>query len=33
MMPAGQRLAAILEATLSVSDELADRLGVDVAWR
>ena len=31
MMPAGQWLAAVLESTLAVSDELADSLGVDVA--
>ena len=31
MMPASQGLAAVLESALSVSDELADRLGVDVA--
>lgn len=32
MMAAGQRLAAVLEAILSVSDELADRLGVDAGF-
>ena len=32
MMPARQRLAAVLESALSVSDELADSLGVDVAF-
>lgn len=31
MMSAGQRLAAVLESTLPVSDELADSFGVDVA--
>ena len=31
MMPAGQWLAAVLESTLAVSDELADSLGINVA--
>ena len=31
MMPAGQRFAAILEAALAVTDQLADSLRVDVA--
>ena len=31
MMPAGQRFAAILEAALPVTDQLADGLRVDVA--
>lgn len=32
MMPAGQWLAAVLESTLAVSDELADSLGINVAF-
>src|SRR5699024_10493327 len=31
MMPAGQRLAAVLEAALPLADELANRLGIDRA--
>ncbi len=32
MMTACKRLAAVFESTLSVSDELADRLGVDMVF-
>ena len=32
MMPTGQWLAAVLESTLAVSDELADSLGINVAF-
>lgn len=32
MVATSKRLAAVLEMALSVSDELADRLGVDVAF-
>lgn len=32
MMPASQGFAAILEATLAVSDELAHRLSIDVTF-
>ena len=31
MMPVGQGLAAALEAALSIADELADRLGINMA--
>lgn len=31
MMAASKRLAAVLEAALPVADQLADRLGIDVA--
>lgn len=31
MMSAGQGLAAVLEAALPIADELADRLGINMA--